>query len=103
MKCLKDKSYVLTMAEQCHEQTMLEMDFSGNNKTGNTRALTDKIMQKIPVNINTAIFWLQLALNLNYTLTNNSLQSDLSTLIFFSWVGEAAWSARKLKNYFANS
>lgn len=30
---LKDKSYVLTMAEQWHEQTMLEMDFSDNNKS----------------------------------------------------------------------
>lgn len=51
MQCLKDESYVLTMGEQCHEQTMLQMDFSGNNNTGNTKALTDKIVQKNPVHI----------------------------------------------------
>lgn len=89
MQCLKDKSYVLTMGEHCHEQTILEMDFSGNNKTGNTTALTDKIMQKFPINLYTAIFWLQLALNLNYIFTNNSLSSDLRILIF-SRVGKIA-------------
>lgn len=85
----------LQWGEQCREQTMLEMDFSGNNKTGNTIALMDKIMQKIHMKIYTSIFWLQLSLKLNYILTNNSFQSDLSTLIFFSRVAEAAWSARK--------
>lgn len=56
MQCLKDKSYVLTMGEQCHEQNMLEMDFSGNNKTGNTTALTDKTVQKNAMHIYNAIF-----------------------------------------------
>lgn len=67
------------------------MDFSGNNKTGNTTALTDKIMQKIPIKIYTAIFWLQLALNLNYIFTNNSLPSHLSILIFFNG-RKSAWN-----------
>lgn len=58
MQCLKAKSYVLTVGEQCHEQTMLEMDSSGNNKTGNTTALTDKTMQENPMHIYNAIFWL---------------------------------------------
>lgn len=68
MQCLKDKSYVLTMGEQCHEQNMLEMDFSGNNKTGNTTALTDKTVQKNAMHIYNAIFQLQLDLDLNYNL-----------------------------------
>lgn len=39
MQGLKKKSYVFTMGQQHHEQTMLETDFSGNNKNGNTTDL----------------------------------------------------------------
>lgn len=91
----------LQWGEQCREQTMLEMDFSGNNKTGNTIALMDKIMQKIHMKIYTSIFWLQLSLKLNYILTNNSFQSDLSTLIFFFKSSRSSMICKK--KYFAHS